>query len=85
MRSGRGQRSVAAMHPACTAPGACTAEPMACAPGDEPAGCGWFESSRSLREGADVREHEVLDPIVNDLPLAWWVEWAGLRAHTRRP
>jgi hypothetical protein len=51
----------------------------------EPAGCGWFESSRSLREGADVREHEVLDPIVNDLPLSWWIEWAGLQADARRP
>ena len=52
--------------------------------GPEPAGCGWFESSRTLREGADVHEHQVLDPIVNDLPLAWWIEWAGLQADARR-
>jgi hypothetical protein len=51
----------------------------------EPTGCGWFESSFHLREGAEVREHEVLDPIVNDLPLAWWIEWAGLPADARRP
>lgn len=51
----------------------------------EPTGCGWFESSRTLREGADVREHQVLDPIVNDLPLSWWIEWAGLQADARRP
>ena len=53
--------------------------------GAEPAGCGWFESSRTLREGADVHEHQRLDAIVNDLPLAWWIEWAGLRAGVRRP
>lgn len=67
------------------------AGPPACAEGGEPragvepAGCGWFESSRTLREGADVREHEALDAIVNDLPLAWWIEWAGLRGDARRP
>jgi len=65
-------------------------EPRPCADGQEPrpcpepAGCGWFESSRTLREGTDVQEHQVLDPIVNDLPLAWWIEWAGLQADTRR-
>ena len=51
----------------------------------EPAGCGWFESSRTLREGAEVREHEVLDPIVNDLPLARWIERAGLRPGMHPP
>lgn len=51
---------------------------------DGPA-CGWFESSRLLREGAAVHEHEVLDPIVNELPLAWWIEWAGLAGRGRRP
>lgn len=53
-------------------------------PGLEPAGCGWFESSRTLLEGTDVREHQVLDPIVNDLPLSWWIEWAGLQVDARR-
>ena len=53
-------------------------------PGREPGSCGWFESSHTLREGAEVHEHEVLDAIVNDLPLAWWIEWAGLRADAHR-
>lgn len=51
---------------------------------DAPA-CGWFESSRLLREGVSVHEHEVLDPIVNELPVAWWIEWAGLAGRGRRP
>lgn len=51
---------------------------------DAPA-CGWFESSRLLREGVSVHEHEVLDPIVNELPVAWWIEWAGLSGRGRRP
>lgn len=53
-------------------------------PGLESAGCGWFESSRALLEGIDVREHQVLDPIVNDLPLSWWIEWAGLQVDAHR-
>lgn len=52
---------------------------------DGSSSCGWFESSRTLREGADVHEHQRLDGIVNDLPLAWWIEWAGLRTGVRRP
>jgi hypothetical protein len=91
MRSGRGRRTVhtvVTVHAVQAAPLACL---QACVPGDdpglgpEPAGCGWFESSRTLREGAEVCEHEVLDPIVNELPLAWWIEWAGLRAAARQP
>jgi hypothetical protein len=56
-------------------------------PGDDAhaSACGWFESSRLLREGASVHEHEQLDPIVNELPLAWWIEWAGLAGRSRRP
>jgi hypothetical protein len=60
-------------------PGSCQAGPST-----EPGGCGWYESSRALREGAEVHEHAVLDAIVNDLPLAWWIEWAGLQADVRR-
>lgn len=91
MASGRGQRTVPGVHTVHAAHAVRSPAAQAPADGDEGAraaelsGCGWFESSRSLREGADVREHQVLDPIVNDLPLAWWIEWAGLQARARRP
>lgn len=91
MASGTGRRSFQGTRGLDLRQPAQAVEGMGSAPGEdsaqraEPTGCGWFESSRHLREGAEVCEHEVLDPIVNDLPLAWWIEWASLRAHVRRP
>ena len=91
MRSGTGRRTVHGARGLDPQSPVRAAEGTGSAPGEDPAqraesaGCGWFESSRHLREGAEVREHEVLDPIVNDLPLAWWIEWASLRTHARRP
>lgn len=90
MRSARSQRSVHGALGVARAHGGRAGEATPGIPAEEPAQggdaavCGWFESSRTLREGTEVREHEVLDAIVNDLPLAWWIEWAGLHADARR-
>ena len=84
-RTFQGARGLDPRQPAQGVEGADTALEEGSAQRAESVGCGWFESSRHLREGAEVREHEVLDPIVNDLPLAWWIEWASLRTHARRP
>jgi hypothetical protein len=65
--------------------GQLAAEPASTAEATDAPACGWFESSRLLREGVSVHEHEVLDPIVNELPVAWWIEWAGLAGRGRRP
>lgn len=41
---------------------------------DEPqAGCGWFDSSRELLQGLEVREHRTADLLADELPLADWI------------
>lgn len=51
------------------------------APPDEPAcGCGWFESSFELHSGLQVTEHLSPEPVVNELPLGWWLDWQLIAA-----
>lgn len=38
---------------------------------DMPRGCGWFESSRELVQGARVIEHSDFTALSFDVPLAW--------------
>lgn len=48
------------------------------APPAEPApacGCGWFESSHELQAGLQVTEHREIEPVVNQIPLSWWLGW----------
>lgn len=39
-----------------------------------PPGCGWFDSSRDLRAGLQVREHAANDAACAELQLAMWLE-----------
>ena len=52
-------------------------------PAESPA-CGWFESSHALRAGSQVIEHDDLELLANEVPLGWWVRWAGLGGGRRR-
>lgn len=65
---GRGSRDATRPHPlqGTEAP---AAEPLpAC-------GCGWFESSHELQAGLQVTEHREIEPVVNQIPLSWWLGW----------
>ena len=44
----------------------------AATPDDDGCGCGWFDSSRDLAQGIQVRELSASD---ESLPLAWWLQW----------
>ena len=48
------------------------AEAAADLPHEEPAGCGWFDSSWTLRRGLQITE---LAPADAALPLGWWLAW----------
>jgi hypothetical protein len=51
------------------------AEPVLDEAEAEPAACGWFDSSWALHAGLQITEHESVDRVVNELPLAWWLAW----------
>ena len=38
-------------------------------------GCGWFDSSHELHAGLQVTEHLSPDPVANEVPLGWWLDW----------
>ena len=38
-------------------------------------GCGWFDSSHDLNAGLQVTEHLTPEPVANELPLGWWLNW----------
>ena len=40
-----------------------------------PRGCGWFDSSHELQAGLQVTEHLTPEPVVNEGPLGWWLDW----------
>jgi hypothetical protein len=45
---------------------------------DVSTGCGWFDSSRDLADGLEVREHggaEGLAALGAQLPPHWWLQW----------
>lgn len=42
---------------------------------EAPAGCGWFDSSHELNHGLQVTEHGSPDPVANEVPLGWWLDW----------
>jgi hypothetical protein len=44
----------------------------------------WFDSSWLLRAGAQVTEHDSVDPVANDLPLGWWLDGPAARPRARR-
>lgn len=45
------------------------------APDEGPAGCGWFDSSHDLNRGLLVTEFASPDPVANEVPLGWWLDW----------
>ena len=47
------------------------------APTDDPHDkrCGWFDSSQDLTVGLRVTEHLSPDPVANEVPLGWWLDW----------
>jgi hypothetical protein len=45
------------------------------APDEQPRGCGWFDSSHELNAGLLVTEHANPDPVANEVPLGWWLDW----------
>jgi hypothetical protein len=47
-----------------------------------PRGSAWFDSSWQLQRGLAVTEHERLDNVSKDLPLAWWLAWQAVPAVT---
>jgi len=38
-------------------------------------GCGWFDSSHELNTGLQVTEHLTPEPVANEVPLGWWLDW----------
>lgn len=38
-------------------------------------GCGWFDSSHALNAGLQVTEHLTPEPVANEVPLGWWLDW----------
>jgi hypothetical protein len=38
-------------------------------------GCGWFDSSHELNAGLQVTEHASPEPVANEVPLGWWLDW----------
>jgi hypothetical protein len=38
-------------------------------------GCGWFDSSHELNAGLMVTEHASPEPVANEVPLGWWLDW----------
>jgi hypothetical protein len=38
-------------------------------------GCGWFDSSHELHAGLQVTEHLTPEPVANEVPLGWWLDW----------
>ena len=60
----------------------------ACSPAAEPEpdevqrGCGWFDSSHELHAGLQVTEHASPEPVANEVPLGWWLDW---QAHGAAP
>ncbi len=52
-----------------------TPEPPAAAGAtDQPAGCGWFDSSYDLQRGLLVHEHTSLADLAELLPLSSWLD-----------
>ena len=49
-------------------------------------GCGWFDSSHELHAGLQVTEHLSPEPVANEVPLGWWLDWQtrATLAPTRR-
>ena len=41
---------------------------------EDTSGCGWFDSSHDLHHGLRVQEHTGPDTLVQELPLAAWLE-----------
>ena len=41
---------------------------------DEPAGCGWFDSSHDLHHGLCVRELDSPAALARELPLPAWID-----------
>lgn len=50
-----------------------------------PQGCGWFDSSHELHEGLQVTEHLTPEPVVNDVPPGWWLDWQLAQPTVVRP
>jgi hypothetical protein len=50
-----------------------------------PRGSAWFDSSWQLQRGLAVTEHERLDSVSNELPLAWWLAWQTVPAVAALP
>jgi hypothetical protein len=38
-------------------------------------GCGWFDSSHVLNTGLQVTEYLTPEPVANEVPLGWWLDW----------
>ena len=61
-----------------TAPDWVTATTLATPAGEDPhdkPACGWFDSSHDLTAGLRVTEHLSPDPVANEVPLGWWLDW----------
>jgi hypothetical protein len=37
--------------------------------------CGWFDSSHELHAGMQITEHLTPEPVANEVPLGWWLDW----------
>jgi hypothetical protein len=44
-------------------------------PDERPCGCGWFDSSHELNRGLQVTEISSPEPVANEVPLGWWLDW----------
>lgn len=44
-------------------------------PDDALPSCGWYDSSHELHAGLQVTEHLTPDPVANEVPLGWWLNW----------
>ena len=48
-------------------------------------GCGWFDSSHALHTGLQVTEHLTPEPVANEVPLGWWLDWQTCGAQPGLP
>lgn len=37
--------------------------------------CGWFDSSHDLNAGMQITEYLTPEPVANEVPLGWWLDW----------
>lgn len=44
-------------------------------PADSSRSCGWFDSSHELHSGMQVTEYLSPEPVANEVPLGWWLDW----------